>query len=726
MHDDNQHARRFLIGDLILDEGRHQVSRGGKILDLPGLSYQLIIVLAEAAPNVVSHDELVSRVWPGKVISPETITQRIKLARQAIGDDARNPRYIGLVRGEGYRMLADVEPLPPEETTRTRSLLSELGRRRVLQTALIYAAVAWSVTEILSFLLDALPVFPEWSEALVAIIFIVGLPVAMLLAWRFDIGPGGIRRTQAAAAKDRITIASALFLLVGATAGLFYLIYPRVWEQVESARMQQLALAEAVDAYEANTSIAVLPFSDLSPNQDQAYFSDGITEQLLNELAQLEGLNVTGRNSSFAFKSHDQDLRSIGKRLGVTNILEGSVRKDGDDLRINAQLINAQTGFQLWSKTYDRQMTDIFDIQEDIARECAGALSIALGVDGRNRLPGTGTDSVEAYDLFLEARGAESFEMAKALYERAIELDPDYAEAWAELGAAYGSLLSWQLPPDEARAAQEHGRELVVRATEIDPDLASAYDYLSGFQWARGDWIGATEYHRAYSALAPADIPARIGSVNILAKTGRTRDALLIGEFSRQTDPLNFFATTIRAELNIQAGRYDDAEAEIARLVTMTSDAEQSVQLRRMLMAITKGDHESIRESLQNYGEADPRASDLVSAVLEKFDSPAVDVSAMLHRLYNGEKKLTGEGRLLIASVAAHFGHPELALELMAEELRSNLVRASRIWYPFFSEMRKLPDFKVLAADIGFVPYWRKYGWADTCRPVGKADFVCE
>ena len=392
MDENTRQAKRFLIGDLVLDTGKHEVSRDGHVVDLPGLTYQLIVVLTKTAPNVVSHDELVGQVWPGRVVSPETITQRIKLLRQAIGDDAQHPRYIGLVRGQGYRMLAEVEPLPPEDESLARGLVAELGRRRVLQVALIYAAIAWTITEALSFLLDALPVLPEWSKALVAIIFLAGFPVAMFLAWRFDIGPSGIRRTQAVRTKDRLTIPAAMLLLISATAGLFYLIYPRVLEQADLTSAQEQAAFRGVSSPNA---IAVLPFVDMSPNQDQEYFADGIAEELLNELSQLEGLHVAGRTSSFTFKGSNEDLQSIGEQLGVTSILEGSVRKDGNGVRITVQLINSLTGFHLWSKTYDRQIDDIFFIQEDIARSVAGALSIALGVDGRNELPGTGTSNIE-------------------------------------------------------------------------------------------------------------------------------------------------------------------------------------------------------------------------------------------------------------------------------------------------------------------------------------------
>jgi TolB-like protein len=613
------------------------------------------------------------------------------------------------------------------------TFFSELKRRNVLRVAVGYIVAAWLLIQVAETIFPLFG-FGDGPARIVVVLLAIGFLPALIVSWIFELTPAGLQKDKdvdrshasvATSAKrfDRIVMLVLLVAVSYFAFDKFVLSESREQAIAENARAEALVLA--LETLRNNKSIAVLPFVDMSPDQDQEYFADGITEQLLNELAQLEGLNVTGRTSSFAFKGVNQDLRSIGEQLGVAYILEGSVRKQDDEVRITAQLINSQDGSHMWSDTYDALLDDIFFIQENIARSVAGALSVALDVDGRNHLPGTGTDSVEAYDLFLEARGAESFEMVKALYERAIELDPDYAEAWAWLGGAYGAILSWQLPPEEARAAQEQGRELVVRATEIDPNLATAYAMLEGFQWARGDWIGATEFQLVYSALAPADIPARMGSANIMAKTGRIRDALRVAELKRQTDPLNFYLTTILAELNIQTGRYDDAEAELAKIVRMTSDNEQSVELRRMLMAFSIGEHERIRKTLQNYSKADPRVSDIVNAVIEEFDSPAPEVLAALRRLYNEETEMTGEGRLVTASLAAHFGDPELALEILSKEFRVNLIRVNRLWYPFFSDMRSLPGFKTLAENIGFVAYWRKYGWADTCRPLGDDDFEC-
>lgn len=616
------------------------------------------------------------------------------------------------------------------------SFYSELKRRNVFRAAAAYVVSAWLLIQ------AAETIFPLFDfgyapARLIVILLIIGFFPALIVSWIFELAPGGLqkdkgidsRRASVAISDKRFDQIIMLLLVLAVSYFAFdKFVLSESREQAIADNARQEALIVALETIKSNKSIAVLPFVDMSAEQNQEYFADGMTEELLNELAQLEGLNVTGRTSSFAFKGHNEDLRTIGEKLGVAYILEGSIRKQDNEVRVTAQLINSQDGSHMWSDTYDAQLDNIFYIQEDIARSVAGALSIALDVEGRNHLPGTGTESVAAYDAFLEGRSAErsggNIKLAAVLYERAIGLDPDYAEAWAELGATI-AMSSFSLPLDEVRATQERGRELVVRAIEIDPNLATAYSMLSGFQWARGDWIGATEYQREYSALAPAIIPARMGASNVLGKTGRTRDALAVDELWHQLDPLNYFALTTRAEHLIQAGNYAAAEAEFANIARLTSDTDQAIELRRMLMAFSKREPDRIKETLRNYAKVDSRVADIVSAVLEEFDSPTPEILAVLRRLYDEKMEMTGEGRLVTASLAAHFGDPELALEIMSKELHGNLMRVGRIWYPHFSDMRKLPGFKVLAADIGFVDYWRKYDWADNCRPLDDSNFEC-
>ena len=295
--------------------------------------------------------------------------------------------------------LVDVEVLPPEEDGFTRGLVAELGRRRVLQVALLYAAIAWSITEVISFLIEALPVFPNWSKALVAIVFIVGFPVAMFLAWRFDVGPGGFRRSEAISTEGRLTIAAAMLLLIGATAGLFYLIYPRVLEQAELTTVQDQVEIRVTPSPNA---IAVLPFVNASANPDDDYISEGLGDELRDQLGRIEGLRVAARSSSVIFRNQELDALAISDRLSVGKLIEGTLRRQGDQLRITVQIIDGFTGFQTWTQSYNRTADDLLTIQQEIANEVVRQILPMLDQSFVASHPATLDRS--AHDLMLLAR----------------------------------------------------------------------------------------------------------------------------------------------------------------------------------------------------------------------------------------------------------------------------------------------------------------------------------
>ncbi len=616
------------------------------------------------------------------------------------------------------------------------SFYSELKRRNVLRVAAGYIVSAWLLIQVAETVIPLFG-FGDGPARVVVILLVIGFLPALIVSWTFELTPSGLQKdkdversqasiAQSAKRSDRIILLVLALAVSYFAFDKFVLSKSREQAIAESAREE--GITAALQAYKSNKSIAVLPFDDMSENQDQGYFADGISEELLNELARLEGLNVTGRTSSFVFKGSKEDLKSIGEKLGVANLLEGSVRRDGDAVRVTAQLIDSRSGFHLWSNTYDRKIREIFDIQEDIARSVAGALSIVLDVDGRNELPGTGTDFVEAYDVYLEAQAnlrSDHWELAEAQFQRAVDLDPDYAEAWTSLSSTIG-LNSFGLSSEQARAAQERARELAVRASEIDPNLAYPYYMLSVYQWARGDWIGATELHEKYKTLAPADITAQLGFDSVFKRTGRVRAALRIQELDQLNDPLNVFSAQVVAERYIQTGQVEDALATLARADRIMPPPQQGTDLRRFFLSVTVGEPEGIRTALRNYAVADPRVATLVKAILDEFDSAPAVVLDVMRRMYENDVDIRGEGRLIIASMAAHYGDADFALEVMSDELSVNMIRMNRLWYPFFSEMRSLPGFKILAERTGLVDYWRVYGWADTCRPLGEQDFQCE
>jgi serine/threonine-protein kinase len=497
MDQDHDKARRLLIGDLLLDTRTRTLSRSGETIELPKLSYRLLVALADVAPAVLTHDAIVERVWAGRIVSPETVTQRIKLLRKALGDDAEQPRYVGVVRGEGYRLLATVEELAVDDGGTASGLLAELKRRRVLQVALLYAAVAWSITEVVSFLLDALPVFPPWSKALVAIVFVVGFPVAMLLAWRFDIGKDGIKRTHASSREGRLVIAAAFVLLIGATGGLFYLIYPSVLEQsVRDTITLPRGGAEA-----APNTIAVLPFEDTSDNDENRFISAGLGDALRDQLGRLGGLRVAARSSSVIFEDRSVDAVGIADRLGVGKLIEGTVRRQGNRLAITVYVIDGETGFQIWSQPYDRSMADLLAVQQDIARDIVAMLlperDDALGAGEPASLDPTANElMLLARYYYQQVRDQALVDVGMLmrsidLYRQAIDADPNSALAHSRLGAALLYL-----------GDVEGAEEPIFRALSIDPDISEVQYTLGLYYWLRY-LPGSGDAHRRAVELNP-------------------------------------------------------------------------------------------------------------------------------------------------------------------------------------------------------------------------------
>ena len=485
--DDSRAAGRYLVGDLVLDTGRHEVIRDGAPLELPKLSYRLLRTLVEASPNVLTHDELVKGVWDDRIVSPETVTQRVKLLRQKLGDDAADPRYIRVVRGTGYALIPDVESLPSESSGVARGLVSELGRRRVLQAALVYAAIAWSITEVLSFLIDSIPVFPAWAKSLVAILFVVGFPVAMFLAWRFDMGRDGLRRTAATSRTGKLTIGTAMLLLIGSTAGIFYLVYPSVMEDTPGTRASVGLVPN---------SVAVLPFANQSANDDDLYLSNGVSDDLRDQLGKMSDLRVAARSSSVSFGSNTTDALSIAERLRVSKLVEGRWWREGDSVRINVHIIDGATGFSEWSADYAYASSNLLGIQERLSNEVIAQLLPDLDESERTYDPATLNASANELMLLArhyfhqvqEASVVDLSLLTKAieLYKQATIIDPTSAEAHARLGAALLYL-------GDVKAAEEP----IFEALTLDPTLSEAHNSLGLYYWMQFEPGAGEEHWRA-------------------------------------------------------------------------------------------------------------------------------------------------------------------------------------------------------------------------------------
>ncbi len=448
-------------------------------------------------------------------------------------------------------------------------LFNELKRRNVVRVGVAYILVAWLLAQVAELALDSFEA-PGWVIKAVLLLLALGLPVALFFAWAFELTPEGLKKEKDVDRSQSIThdtgrklntlIIGVLVIAVG------MLLADKFVLQSEDTAPASVATA-------ANTnSIAVLPFVDMSPAKDQEYFTDGLTENLLHALAQIRELKVAGRTSSFAFKGQNTDLREIGEQLNVSSILEGSVQKAGDRIRITTQLINTEDGYHLWSKTFDRDLNDIFVVQDEIAEAVAGALRKSLL--GEEVHASNTTRNFEAYNAYLlglsyfNKRTTEDWDKAIEQFQLAVEKDPDMALAWAGLSRAHSLRTGFGT---EFAEGFEKARLMAQRALELDPNLADAHIALAevqvSYDW---DWDGAeASLQRAY-ALRPGDPDIVVELAHLKSVKGDNLSAFADIEEALSRDPLNFGLKRTRTGMLARLGRWDEALAE-ATLLANTS-----------------------------------------------------------------------------------------------------------------------------------------------------------
>ena len=462
-------------------------------------------------------------------------------------------------------------------------------------------------------------------------------------------------------------------------------------------------------------SIAVLPFEDISPNSDQAYFGNGIADELRLELQRLDGLRVAGRTSSIAFAQ--EDGKTIGEALNVDSILEGSVRKDGDNVRITVQLTQVADGYSIWSESYDRELKNIFEMQEEIATSVAGALGVRLGVGEINAFRGAGTRSVEAYEAYLGSQNEDLTKQEKIrLLERAVELDPDYAAAWSWLGHRTLSTV-WESDPDQASEIMDRAYSLALRGVQLSPDSAVAQRSLAVVRSARRDWIGGEQgFTRAIELLEDRQIVSTYASV--LLRVGRTTDAQKQYDIAVALEPLGGRPVRMSWHASLAQGRFAEAR-QISDWPGVANRIENYLDI-----ALNERDPEALQAAIQALPKTSVAYISFYARVLADLDSPD-QILSMLRAVYRDDNLQWPRKLHDIAMVAAYFGDPQFALQVKGEEVRASTVRLAALWYPVMSEVRQLPDFKELVLDLNLVEYWRVYGWADACRPLGNEDFAC-
>jgi TolB-like protein len=502
-----------------------------------------------------------------------------------------------------------------------------------------------------------------------------------------------------------------------------------LWKVTRPGVASGTAVATTAPASAAGVvTLAVLPFADMSPAKDQEYFSDGLSEELLNQLAQIKALRLTARTSSFSFKGKNEDVRVIGKALGVANILEGSVRKDGNHLRITAQLINAADGTHLWSQTFNRELQDVFAVQEEIAMAVSGALSITLDVGEMSRAQG-GTNNIAAYEKYLQSLalaqqdGAEPIEHSARLLREAVALDPAFARAWARLYWMLRDLINWSSESSIALMRTEMAD--VTRRVEILAPRAWWTQSIRQYQFTQQrKWSEADVASKAAVALAP---PSE-NVCGFMYGVGRIREDVPCLERARQADPLSL-ARSIGMQILLDiAGRSDDAHAEYVRSKGLAGDHRRAEHFELMRVMARKDASPAaikaqFREFLQHAGTF---SMPLDRILFDRLDDKAA-ARAAIREAFEDPANRDPSRMLIVALYADRFGDKDLALaalhRLMLEISGRDPVGT---WMSSMTGLRSDPRFKDIVREMGLVDYWRASGnWGDYCKPAGKDDFEC-
>ena len=577
------------------------------------------------------------------------------------------------------------------------SLFNELKRRKVFRVAIGYVIAAWLVAQVADLVADNF-LAPVWAMQMIIALLIVGLPISLILSWAFDLTADGIERTENGEIEGSLTVSNKPILalvsgLFVAVAVIFYVVWPR-----------------------DDSSIAVLPFEDISPGGDQAYFGNGIADELRLELQGLDGLRVAGRTSSIAFAQEGSN--TIGETLNVDSILEGSVRKEGSSVRITVQLTNVADGFTIWSKSYNRELENIFDIQEEIATSVAGELGVRLGVGAINAFRGAGTRNAEAYEAYLQAQNQNlTGQERMRLLERAIELDPDYAVAWSWLGGRTLSTIWDASSPDQVSEILERAYSLTLHGVQLNPESATTQSRLAMVRTARLDWIGGEQgLVRAIELVADRQNLSTYG--NVLIRAGRTAYAQKQYAIAVALEPMGGRPVGLSWHASLAQGRFDEAKER--RHWRQGNDiAEDNLDI-----AFNERDTEALKAAIQALLKTNVAAITLYAPVLAEFDSPE-RILSMLRDVYLDENLQWPRKLHDIAMVAAYFDDPQFAVKVKGQEVRASTIRLFTIWDPVMSEVRQLPEFKELVTELNLVEYWRAYGWADACKPLGDDDFTC-
>jgi len=524
----------YQVNDLIIDPGRRRVSRGGTDIPLPPLSFELLLTLARAAPDVVTFDQLTAHVWPGLVITPETISQRVKLVRDALDDDPHAPRYIADVGGAGYRMAASVMPLKDRRRPAPEPVLPYWIKSPTEEAAAGQGAHPGVAS-------PSAPTGPAAGTDM--------LPTGH--APRGGSWVGGIL---------------AVMLLLAVPWALTHYLRPN---PVDAGRADGVSHQVPV---QPPRTIAVLPLVDASPDGKSTYLGDGLAEELSARLARIPGVRVASRTSAFAFRNRETDARTIAQTLGVRHILEGSVYREGDQLRVTAELIDGSSGYDVWSQTYTRTWQDLLAIEDDLARSITKTLQLVLVSDFDPRAAQSPTTRLRAFDLYLAGLaklhgpgGTPMLDEAGDSFRQALAEDPKFALAHAGLCERYA--LGYDMTRDAALVPQ--AEQACGQALKLDASLREVSAALARLYLVSGRSEQAAVIYRDAIRDNPEDADGYIGLGEALNEQHKTTEAERALRKGVEVEPTYWEAQTALGNFLLNHGRAGAAVVTYRRVTEL-------------------------------------------------------------------------------------------------------------------------------------------------------------
>jgi len=598
------------------------------------------------------------------------------------------------------------------------NILGEMKRRNVFRVGMVYFIAAWVLIQLADITIRSFDA-PVWLLTIIIVLVLAGLPAVLYLAWAYEMTPGGIRKVSDVAPGDSVSketgrkLDFVIISLLGAVAAVVVLdqFMPEAPEVAPPAVIEEAAEPEP-DPVILENSIAVLPFVNLSAVENQDYFSDGLSEELLNVLTKVDGLNVASRTSSFAFKGSTGSVQKIARSLRVANILEGSVRKAGNRLRVTAQLIDADTGVHLWSDTFDRDMTDVFQIQDEIANAIVSALTTELGVGFASVTVESATSNLDAYDLYLKARelfiARVNLPTSWQLLDKATSLDPGFARAWEAKAAVHSVATSWF--PGDGIDHESLALAAAHRALELDPGLSMPHAVIGMKHQVTGEgypgaiaslnkalendqknatawlWRGITFYEMGYAEKALADfaqcLVADPGYLNC-----RQYHAMTLMTLGKIETGVKEFEATLEANFHST----DD---------TFVSYYVQTGQ-RAMALAVA---------ALSMRQEFAP-----VKYWIEAIENPDGDHTEQVAQF----NKWGAAQNITVCDMDS------VAIALRQEQCLTLVENAVQLWLPETAYFRKKPAFKEFV-NTHLMAYWQEHGFPPQCRPLDGGDFDCD